>query len=142
MGGRIGRFVRRRDGASAVEFAIIAPLFLLVLLTMCAYGIYLGAAHAVQQIAADSARTALAGLTASERETLAQDYIRTVTLDYPLIAAEALAVKVGEESGGRQFTVRLTYDARSLPIWGLFAFPLPSSTIERFSTIRLGGLEP
>ena len=35
---------------------MLAPLFILLLLGMVAYGIYFGASHSVQQIAADAAR--------------------------------------------------------------------------------------
>ncbi|WP_410722722.1 TadE/TadG family type IV pilus assembly protein, partial [Burkholderia sp. SIMBA_052] len=42
------RFRSNDKGAAAIEFAIIAPLFLLVMLTLIAYAIYLTAAHSVQ----------------------------------------------------------------------------------------------
>ncbi|RVD33089.1 pilus assembly protein, partial [Mesorhizobium sp. M4A.F.Ca.ET.020.02.1.1] len=56
------RFRADAVGTTAVEFAMLAPLFILLLLGMVAYGIYFGASHSVQQIAADAARTAIAGL--------------------------------------------------------------------------------
>jgi Flp pilus assembly protein TadG len=56
------------DGASAVEFAIIAPVFILMIVGMLAYGIYFGAANSVQQIAADAARTSIAGLNADRAQ--------------------------------------------------------------------------
>ncbi|TIM19494.1 MAG: pilus assembly protein, partial [Mesorhizobium sp.] len=49
---------REQSGTSAIEFALLAPIFILLLLGMVAYGIYFGASHSVQQIAADAARTA------------------------------------------------------------------------------------
>jgi Flp pilus assembly protein TadG len=49
---------------------MLAPLFILLLLGMVAYGIYFGASHSVQQIAADGARTAIAGLNQTERQAL------------------------------------------------------------------------
>jgi Flp pilus assembly protein TadG len=57
-----GLFLRCRKGGAAIEFAIVAPLFILTLLTLVAYAIYLNTAHAVQQIAADSARIAVAAM--------------------------------------------------------------------------------
>ena len=52
-------------GTAVVEFAIIAPVFILVLFLMIGFGIYLSAAHSVQQLAADAARASgLAALDA------------------------------------------------------------------------------
>nr|WP_295468683.1 TadE/TadG family type IV pilus assembly protein [Mesorhizobium sp.] len=57
------------DGATAVEFAMIAPVFIAFMLGMTAYGIYFGAAHSVQQLSADAARVALAGVNDTEART-------------------------------------------------------------------------
>jgi Flp pilus assembly protein TadG len=54
-------FATATSGTAAVEFAILLPFYLFFLLGMLAYGIYFGAAHSVQQLAADAARTAIAG---------------------------------------------------------------------------------
>jgi len=45
-------FARDPGGAGAIEFAIVAPLFLLILLGLLVYGIYLGSVHSVEQLAA------------------------------------------------------------------------------------------
>lgn len=128
------------SGASAVEFAIVAPVFIMILLTMVGYGIYFSTALSVEQIAADAARYSVAGLTQDERTTLAEDYIATATFDDPLIDRDRLDVAVGPDPDApQQFTVSLSYDASALPIWGLFSFTLPSKRIERFATIRIGG---
>lgn len=129
-----------RRGASAIEFAIVAPVFILVLITLIAFAIYLATAHAVQQIAADSARIAVAGLSEVERTELARTYIRSASLDYPFIDPDELDVTVRDAAEPGQFTVHLTYDAGDLPIWNLFTYALPDRQIERFSTIRIGGL--
>lgn len=68
-------FVRDMRGASALEFALIAPVFLLMIFAMIAFGIYLGAAHSLQQIAAGAARASIAGLDEEERHSLARAYI-------------------------------------------------------------------
>lgn len=132
---------RNRSGSAAVEFAIVAPIFILVLLTMIAYGIYLMAAQAVQQVAADAARTAIAGITTSERETLARDYIDHSALDYLFLDKDRVNVSIGSDpKNSNQFTVTIEYDATDLPIWSLYTFALPEKTIRRFSTIRIGGV--
>ncbi|MBB4233931.1 TadE/TadG family type IV pilus assembly protein [Rhizobium esperanzae] len=135
------RFPSNQHGAAAIEFAIVAPLFLLVVLTMIAYGIYLSAAHAVQQLTADAARTAVAGLTSQERSQLVNDFISQSTIDHPLIEKTKLHVTVTTDAANsNQFTVTAEYDTANLPIWNLYTFPLPDHTIRRFATIRMGGL--
>ncbi|MFZ5617034.1 MAG: TadE family protein, partial [Pseudomonadota bacterium] len=66
-GGSPRIFIANRSGASAVEFAIVAPVLLAMLLGMLAYGIYLSADHSVRQLAADVARETIAGIDDEER---------------------------------------------------------------------------
>ena len=135
------RFLRRKDGAAAIEFALIAPLFFMTILTMIGYGIYLSASHAIQQIAADAARTAVAGLSATERHNLADHYVRTMIEDYPFINKRKVSYEVEDDLNNiDQFTVTITYDASDLPIWNLFTFAMPDQEIRRYATIRLGGI--
>jgi Flp pilus assembly protein TadG len=128
-------------GAAAIEFAILAPVFILLLLTFVAYGIYLGAAHSVQQLAADASRAAIAGLDANERQSLATAYIRSSSLDGTFLDLDKLSVKVETDPlDANQFTVALSYDASGLPIWSLYSFVMPGQVIHRYSTIRVGGI--
>ena len=137
----IARFIPERKGAAAVEFAIVLPLFVLLLLTLLAYGIYLSAAHSVQQIAADAARTAVAGLNSTERVTLVNHYLDASRFNYSFINRRKMNVTVAEDPGNPdQFTVTISYDSSDLPIWKLFTFALPQEKIERYATMRVGGL--
>ncbi len=136
-------FAIKRDtaGASAVEFAIVAPVFIMVVLTMIGYGIYLSAAHAVQQLTSDAARAAVAGITATERSQIASNYISSSADRYSFIDTSAMAVTVKDDPDNpSQFTVTISYDAGNLPIWNLYGFVMPDEHITRFATIRLGGL--
>ena len=135
-------FMCRHDGTSAVEFAILAPLFILLIMGMIAFGIYFGAMHSVQQIAADAARTAIAGLNETERQTLAQRFIDVNAGHYVFIDSSRLDVEVSDNPDDpQQFIVAIQYDARDLPIWRLLtSLPLPGTTISRSSTIRIGGI--
>lgn len=136
------QFLSCRSGTSAIEFAIIAPVFILLVFGMIAYGIYFGAMHSVQQIAADAARTAIAGLDETERKTLAQRFIDLNADGYVFIDGSKLQVSVKDSAAdAEQFVVSLRYDAAQLPIWNLLPIvPLPEKTIVRSSTIRVGGI--
>ena len=135
------RLSKDRAGTSALEFAIVAPLFFLTLFTLIAYGIYLSVTHSVQQIAADAARTAVAGLNPAERIALVNRYLDASRLDYSFINRAKMQVVVTDDPGNPdQFTVTITYDSSDLPIWKLFTFALPHENIQRYATLRVGGM--
>jgi Flp pilus assembly protein TadG len=136
------RFRADTAATSAVEFAMLAPIFIVLLLGMVAYGIYFGASHSVQQIAADAARTAIAGLNQTERQALVTDFVTHDVAGYPFVDPTKLTISAQDSAAdGSQFIVSVTYDARNLPIWNLFRnLPLPGTTIQRQSTIRVGGI--
>ncbi|MFC5583721.1 TadE/TadG family type IV pilus assembly protein [Nitratireductor kimnyeongensis] len=135
------KFLQRSDGTAAIEFAIIAPVFFLTVFSMIAYGIYLSAAHSVQQISADAARVAVAGLSETERQTLARDFIQRSMIDHPFMDAQKFDIQVADDTGNpNQFTVSVKYDADDLPIWSLYSYAMPDKEIVGYSTIRLGGL--
>lgn len=135
-------FMADRRGAAALEFALVAPVLLLLLFGMVAYGIYIGASHSVQQLAADAARVSIAGLDNAERTQLASRYIEENSDGYLFLKASALKVSVGPGTvDANQFKVAVDMDARELPIWNLYVpLPLPEPVITRASTIRIGGM--
>lgn len=132
----------RRDGTSAVEFALLSPLYFLLMSGMAAYGLYFGASHSIQQLAADAARVAIAGLSAEERAALASGFVARNASAYALVDGNRVAIDVGDNPADpTQFVISVTYDARNLPIWNLFeGLPLPDTTIAHRSTIRIGGI--
>lgn len=135
-------FARSVDGATAVEFAMIAPVFIAFMLGMTAYGIYFGAAHSVQQLSAEAARVALAGVNDTERTNLVRDYVKKNSEDYLFLRTDAITANVSANAADpSQSNVSISYDARLLPIWNLYPpLPLPGQTISRTSTIRIGGI--
>lgn len=129
-------------GTAAVEFAILSPIYLMFLFGMIAYGIYLGAAHSVQQLASEAARLSVAGLHEAERRDMALSFIASHAKGYGLVDPAKLQIDVADSpSDASRFVVDLSYDARHLPIWNLFdGVVLPSTTIARRSTVRIGGV--
>ncbi|MBN9257710.1 MAG: pilus assembly protein [Mesorhizobium sp.] len=138
----IRSFWRSSTGTSAVEFALLSPIFILLLLGMVAYGIYFGASNSIQQIAADAARTAIAGLNQTERQALVASFVTNNASGYPFVDATKLTYQANDSTAdGNQFVVLIQYDARNLPIWNLFPrLIMPTTTISRRSTIRIGGI--
>ncbi|WEJ33344.1 TadE/TadG family type IV pilus assembly protein [Devosia sp. SD17-2] len=138
----LSALARNERASSAVEFAILTPAFFLLLTGMMAYGIYFGAAISLQQLAADSARIAIAGLSEAERNRLVDAYIDRHARGYPLIDRARLRATIGDHPDDpSQYSVQLRYDASLLPIWNLYPpLPLPSQQMTAGATIRQGGL--
>lgn len=134
-------FWRDAQGASAVEFALVMPVFLLILIGTLCYGLYFGVAHSVQQLAAEAARATVPGLNPGERTVLAQMSIDAAAPNYAMIDGNKIAVTVGVHAGNPDlFDVAVTYDASNMPIWmfeGLL--PLPPKVIQRAAVVRRGG---
>ena len=135
-------WLRDNSGTAAIEFAILTPVYLLLLTGMLAYGIYFGAAHSLQQLAADAARTAISGIDETERNVLVADFIARNADQYMLIDGRLLVSDVSDSlSDPNQYRVELRYDASDLPIWNLYPpLPLPSRQIVYGATIRQGGI--
>lgn len=135
------RLIRDRRGVSAIEFALVFPAFVLLLCGILAFGLYIGTAHSVQQLAADAARASVAGLNDAERKTIAVQHVAKSASHYMLIDVSSVTALAGPLAGSPdEFEVRVRYDASNLPIWQLVRIlPLPSKTIERTAVIRRGG---
>ena len=93
-------------------------------------------------MAADAARTSIAGLNTNERNSLVKDYIDKNASAYMLIDPSLLTYRIGDSaSDPNQYRVELIYDASQLPIWNLYPpLPLPSKHIIYGATIRRGGI--
>ncbi len=137
----VAAIVQDRSGASALEFAIVLPVFLLIVLGILTYGIYLGSVHSVEQLAADAARASVAGLSDSERTQIATQHVATNAKGYPLLNASKIAVEAGASPlDASQFRVMVRFDASDLPIWIMSGIvPMPDRMIERTSVIKRGG---
>lgn len=123
-------------GSNAVEFALILPVFLVLLFASIAVGWYLGIAHSLEQISADVGRYAMVGLTAEERQALIERRIEADAGSYVLIRPEKLVAAGREDAGSLTVTVR--YDASYIPVPLLLADMVGSmSSIERSATVML-----
>jgi Flp pilus assembly protein TadG len=126
------------SGASALEFALIAPPFLAVLLGLLSYGGYFWTAHSLQQLANDCARASVAGLDADEREEIARDALESQVGGYAFLEESLADVTVTD--GGNDVTVAVSYDASDSAFFVLSGLiPMPSPEMSRQAVVRLGG---
>jgi Flp pilus assembly protein TadG len=134
-------FRKCQRASSAVEFALVFPLFLAAFFGIITYGSYLAAAHSVQQLAAEAARAAIGGLTDTERLTLAQSTVDIGSPSYPLITKSQLSVTdAATDAATLTFRVTLRYDASGMFVFTLPSFvPGPNPVIIRSAAIQRGG---
>ncbi len=129
--------LRDRRGVAAIEFAIVGPLLVLMIAAVLSYGGYFTMAHAVQQLANDAARATVAGMSDSERQTLAAGCI---SAELPTYGFAPSAVQLSFSDQAQVATVSLSYDSSSNPIWSLRGLlPMPPPVIVRSAAIQLGG---
>lgn len=130
-----------RSGAAAVEFALVVPLLVILLLGIVGFGSFLGFAHGLQMAASEAARAAIAGLDPAERVALALSAAQRSIAASPLLTGSAVAVAAGPDSADPDlFTVTLRCDLNATAL-NLIPqqIPLPR-TLSRTASIRRGGL--
>ena len=115
---------RSEDGAAAVEFAIIFPLFAALVMGMIQYGFYFWTAETTGSAARETARRIVVGSCWGEYETFAQDH-------GPRITATTLDGDPDTLEVGQSITVHVEADG---DILGFFLLP---DTVERDYTARM-----
>jgi Flp pilus assembly protein TadG len=129
-----------RRGAAAVEFAMLLPLFLVLVFGIVVFGSYLAMVHGVQQLAAEAARSSVAGMSDSERSSIATSYVAANVGTYPLIVPANVSVNAATSvSDPNVFVVTVSYNAAGMFIYSLPFVPSPPSTIVRSAAIPYGG---
>jgi Flp pilus assembly protein TadG len=134
---------RRDDGLAALEFAIVAPVFLSILFGIIVYGIYFTTWIAVTEAASEGARASVAGLSTAERTSLATAQVTKFLGYYAPLLNGSHATVVAQQapgSGGAAFQVSITYDFTS---WGLSTLsalvPIPATNPSVTVTVSNGG---
>lgn len=116
--GILRRLIGEKRAASAVEFALLAPVFLGLMMGVVEVGIYMQNYNAVRSLAADSARFAAVEFQKNNRisETTLQDNITSLAIASPYkLNRDLLDVAVTEVipsrvNGAREFTLDINYD--------------------------------
>lgn len=125
-----------RLGSAAVEFAIVGPIFILMLVAMVVYGGWFWVAQSVQTTASEAARAAVAGLDEPERRALAL----AVAADSHGAGLDPVKLTMDVATVDGVLRVRAAYDVSDHPVMMLKGLlPSPPETIERYAVVRAGG---
>lgn len=113
------RIVRDKGGASIIEFALLAPVFIGLLMGVVTVGLYMQNYNAVQSLATDAARFAAVEYQKNNdiSETALEDNIRLMGTASPYhLISSRLTVDVVEDTspstaipGARQFDLSVSY---------------------------------
>lgn len=131
-------FARDTRGATIVEFALLLPILICLLMGIIGYGQYFLLAHSVQQIANDAARATVPGLSATERASLARQSVTDDVAALGQFAATRVSSRIDES--GNSVAIQITLDGRGMAPFASAIVPLPSPVIARRAVVRRGGL--
>jgi Flp pilus assembly protein TadG len=127
-------------GMAALEFALVAPLFLALAFGIVVVSLYLAAWIGVVHAAAEGARASVAGMGPSERQTLASDRVQAVISGYAPLLDTAKVVVAYPAAAAGYFSVSVTYPVAELGLASYSALtPVPSLSPTRTATVTVGG---
>ncbi|WP_238230488.1 TadE/TadG family type IV pilus assembly protein [Methylobacterium thuringiense] len=132
---------RQNSGATAVEFALIVPVFFVILFGVIFYGLIIGIGSSLQHTAQEAARASIAGMTDTERDSLARSRIQSLLSGSQLIRIDALTIATGSSSTDSSlWTVSLTYNIQASGLANLArAFVVTPDMLKRSASYRNGG---
>lgn len=141
MTASLERLARHEGGTTAIEFAFVAPVLLLLLFGIMGYGYVFGIYHSIQQMAAEAARSSVAGLNDAERARIAQDYVAANAGAYAFIDPAKVKVRTLQTGPQQQsFEVAVSYDMTGSLYDRLSRLAdLPQPLIERRAVVQRGG---
>lgn len=126
-----------REGSAAVEFALVAPVFIALLMGVAVYGGWFWLANSAQSLATEAARAAIGGLDTPERVALAGEFTAANTAG---LGFDPRTVSTAVEATDTQINVTISVDIRTHPLMALRGFlPAPPVTITRTAVVRTGG---
>jgi len=121
-----------------VEFALIGPLLIMILIGLIVYGGWLWMAGSVQGLASETARAAIGGLTDDERRLMAEGFFHQAMDDHAALERDRAAIEAS--TSGDLIRVTIRYDVADHPLMALAGMvPSPPMMIERRAIVRVGG---
>lgn len=109
----VRNFLRSSRGSTAIEFSLVAPLLLLLVLGLIGFCVVLATASGLQQLAAEAARASVGGLTDPERTQIVRTFVAAHAGAYPFLDIRRLTVDTFALTSPPAFQVALSYDLTS-----------------------------
>ena len=125
-------FWSENSGASALEFAIVAPVFFMLVFGILIYGYYFASMSMLNHIAYESARATVSGLSDGERNLLAMTRANELISELDgFIDSDSIQVDAAADGEGI-YAVTVHYQFSALGLIGassILPLPAPEQTI-------------
>ena len=130
-----------KHGASAVEFALVLPLFVLLIFGLVCYATIENMYIGTQELVSEAARASVAGLSDTERSSIVTAFISNNIGSYAFLDPNKLSVTSSTISTNPStYRVNITYDMSGSFVYQFSnILPLPSPTIQRTAVVLNGG---
>ena len=136
---RLSRLILNQSGATAVEFALVAPMLIIVLFGIVGFGAVISIQNGLQQLVAEAARASVAGLSDPERKQLAQAVVTANVGSYPFIDPTKVVLSTSAPTVN-SFMVTVRYDMSGLFAYSMLSsLPLPNPAVTRSAVVQRGG---
>lgn len=121
-----------------MEFALVSPLLIALLLGIVVYAGWLWVAQGVQTLASEAARAAVAGLDDAERTELVQAVVQAQAEEIAALNPDLAEIDVETEGG--LIRVSIAYNVEGHPVMALAGVlaPAPPRIIHRSASVRTG----
>jgi Flp pilus assembly protein TadG len=129
------------SGASAVEFALVLPLFVLMIFGLICYATIENMYIGTQQLVSEAARASVAGMSDTERSNIVTSFISNNIGSYAFLDPKKISVTSATISANPStYQVNITYDMSGSFVYQFSnILPLPSPTIQRKAVVLNGG---
>jgi Flp pilus assembly protein TadG len=135
------RFRKNRRATAAVEFVLVAPILLTLIYGAIVYGLFFATWIAVTEAASEGARASLAGMSSTERQSLASTAINRIFSAYaPLLATQYMTLTFPSAANPNLFSVSIAYNFSNSGFKSFAGFvPLPATNPAITVTVSNGG---
>ncbi|WP_419816567.1 TadE/TadG family type IV pilus assembly protein [Glacieibacterium sp.] len=116
------------DGVVALEFALIVPLFLLLIFATMAFALYFATFVAVIHGANEGARASVGGISTAERGTLAKASVQSIFGSYAPLLNPAHVVVDAQAASASMFRVTVSYPLSDLDFGAFYTLLAAAST--------------
>jgi Flp pilus assembly protein TadG len=139
---RAGFFTwREKAGTAALEFAMVTPALLAMFIGVICFGILFMNLHEVQELASSAARASIPGLSAAERNSLAQAYVTQALASSAMLNPADVTVTTATSGvPATTYAVTVNYNLKDTVIPQLAKLISQKfNTVSRTSTVVFGG---